>query len=482
MRVYLARLLLDNPNVLLLDEPTNHLDLPSLEWLEQYLLQFSGCVIIISHDRFFIDRLAHEIYELDRGKFERYAGNYHFYEKEREKRMELLLKLREAQEAERKRQERFIERFRAKATKASQVQSRIKHMARVEEVMIPLPPQRIHFRLQVPVSSYKDVLHIEDVHFRYDEPWVLKGINCDLSRGEKVALVGPNGAGKTTLTKLIVQKLQPPKGIISLGKRTVIGYYAQHQLEMLDSEAPIYDEVLQTAASNHIPHIRKVLGAFQFSGDDVYKKIKILSGGEKARVSLAKILLSPVNFLIMDEPTNHLDMMAVESLEQALSQYDGTLLVISHDRYFLDKIVSRVFELREGQLQIFHGNYTDYLEKRDRCWSVQPFPNKRKEPLPASGRKSKEQKRLEAQARQAISDERNRLEKEINTLEDAIDKLEGKKKILEEEMLQSKTYTCGKRVVALHREYQSVKKELDVSYKKWEETRLAHDELLRQLS
>jgi len=482
MRVYLSRLLLDNPDLLLLDEPTNHLDLPSLEWLEQYLLQYAGCVVIISHDRFFIDRLAHEIFELDQGKFERYAGNYHFYERERKKRIELLLKKRETQEAERKRQERFIERFRAKNTKASQVQSRIKQMAKIERIEIPVPPQPIHFRLEVPVSSYKDVLHIEELHFRYDEPWILKDINCDVARGERVALVGPNGAGKTTLTKLIVQKLMPQKGTISLGKRTVIGYYAQHQLEMLNPEDTIYDEVLQRVADTHIPHIRNVLGAFQFSGDDVFKQIKVLSGGEKARVSLAKILLSPVNFLVMDEPTNHLDMMSVESLEQALSLYNGTLLVISHDRYFLDKIVSRVFELRGGRLQIFHGNYSDYLEKRDRSREIPPCHEKKEEPQRVTGRKTKEQKRLEAEARQAISDERNRLAKEIKTLEDKIEMLEAQKKDMELELSQSETYTRGEHVVSLQREYQNTTKELEVAYKKWEEAKLAHEELLDRLN
>jgi ATP-binding cassette subfamily F protein 3 len=482
MRVYLARLLLDNPDLLLLDEPTNHLDLPSMEWLEQYLLQYSGCVVIISHDRFFIDRVAHEIYELDQGKFERYAGNYHFYEREREKRIELLLKRKETQEIERKRQERFIERFRAKNTKASQVQSRIKQMAKIETIEIPLPPQPIHFSLEVPVSSYKDVLHIEEIHFRYGEAWILTNISCDISRGERVALVGPNGAGKTTLTKLIVQTLHPQKGTVQLGKRTVIGYYAQHQLEMLNPEETIYDEVLHKAADSHIPNIRNVLGAFQFSGDDVFKKIKVLSGGEKARVSLAKILLSPVNFLVMDEPTNHLDMVSVESLEQALSRYNGTLLVISHDRYFLDKIVSRVFELKEGQLHIFHGNYSDYLERRGRDRETPPCHEEKREPQHVAGRKTKEQKRIEAEARQAISKERNRLAKEIESLEEKIEVLEAQKEEMELALSRSETYAQGERVVTLQREYQTVKKDLDVSYKKWEEAKLAHEELLSQLT
>jgi ATP-binding cassette subfamily F protein 3 len=251
---------------------------------------------------------------------------------------------------------------------------------------------------------------------------------------------------------------------------------------MLNPEETIYDEVIQETADNHIPNIRNVLGAFQFSGDDVFKKISVLSGGEKARVSLAKILLSPVNFLVMDEPTNHLDMMSVESLEQALSRYNGTLLIISHDRYFLDKIVSRVFELKEGRLQIFHGNYSDYLERRDRDRKTPPCDETKREPKRIAGRKTKEQKRLEAEARQAISEKRNRLEKEIEALEEKIEMLETHKKEMELELSQSETYTRRARVVALQREYRTVKKELDVSYNKWEEAKLAHEELLGRLN
>lgn len=480
MRVYLARLLLRNPDLLLLDEPTNHLDLPSLEWLESYLLQFPGSVVIVSHDRFFIDRLAHDVYELDLGKLERYAGNYHFFEREKEKRGQLLRKKMESLEAERRRQERFIERFRAKNTKASQVQSRIKQLEKLEKIEVPPPPRRIDFQLNVEVKSYKNVLHIENMSFRYQKAWVLKDIHLIISRKERVALIGANGAGKTTLTRLIVNQLSPQSGIVNIGKRTTVGYYAQHQLDMLDPAKNVYDEVFSSATESHIPRIRDVLGAFQFSGDDAFKPIKVLSGGEKARVSLAKILLSPVNFLIMDEPTNHLDLVSVEALEQALTNYEGTLLLISHDRYFLDKIVGRVVELKGGRLTEYLGNYSDYLTKRKRE-SAEVAISETRERSSAAGRKTKDRKRLEAEARQAISRERNRLEKEIEEIERKIDGLEIRKKEIEAELALPETYQDADQVVTLQKEYAQLKEDLEISYAGWEKSKTDLEDLLAGL-
>ncbi len=484
MRAYLARLLLQKPDLLLLDEPTNHLDLPSLEWLESYLLDFEGSIVIVSHDRFFIDRLARSIYELERGKLAFYAGNYHFYEREKEQREELLRKKGEEQRAERERLQRFINRFRYKATKAKQVQSRVKMLERMEEIEIPPSPRRLNFEIKVDMPSYKDVLHIENMSFRYDRERVLEHIHLNLYRGEKIALVGVNGAGKTTLTRLIAKELTPQIGSIRIGERVKNGYYAQHQVDALNLEANVYDEVLSTAADSQRPRVRDVLGMFQLSGDDVYKKVGVLSGGEKARVSLTKILLSPVNFLIMDEPTNHLDMMSKAALEHALMHYDGTLILISHDRYFLDKIVGRVVELDKRHITEYAGNYSYYLQKRDAkpefVSRTQEKPEKSQSA--SSAKKTKEQKRLEAQARQEISKDRKRLQKEIVSLEKHIEQWESEKEKLEFEMALPETYEDGERVVRLQKEYAGLKKDLEDSYHRWEEIQLEFEELVGQKS
>ena len=481
MRVHLARLLLQKPDLLLMDEPTNHLDIPSLEWLENYLLDFSGSVVIVSHDRFFIDRLAEAIYELDRGKLEEYSGNYHFYEREKEQRLELLRKRWEEQQAEREKQEKFINRFRYKATKAKAVQSRVKQLEKMEVIELPPPPRQLEFEIKVNLPSYKDVLHLKDMSFRYDTEWVLQDVNLSLYRGEKIAMVGVNGAGKTTMTRLIAQELVPQQGSVEIGERVTMGYYAQHQVDALNLESTIYDEVISTAADGHRPRVRDILGLFQFRGDDIYKKIGVLSGGEKARVSLTKILLSPVNFLIMDEPTNHLDMMSKEALEHALAHYDGTLILISHDRYFLDKIVSRVVELQDGHISQFAGNYSYYLEKRDGEPDTIVHPTSKAEVV-SGAQKNKERKRQEAEARQAISKERNRLRKLVNSLEGKIEKMEERKDALEFDMAKPETYEDSEKVVTLQKEHATLKKELEDYYRKWEEAQLEMEELMEQLA
>ncbi len=481
MRCYLARLLLQQPDLLLLDEPTNHLDLPSLEWLEQYLLSFPGSIVIVSHDRYFIDRLADEIYELDRGRMEHYAGNYHFYEKEKLQRLELQYKKYEEQTAEIERQQRFINRFRYKATKAVQVQSRIKQLEKLERIELPAAPRtKLDFSILVANQSYKDVLKIKNMSFRYDEEWVLRNVDFDVYRGEKIALVGVNGAGKTTLTRLISGQLVPQEGSIVLGNRASIGYYAQHQIDTLNFEATVYDEVVASVATSLIPKVRNVLGIFQLRGDDAFKKIKVLSGGEKARVSLAKILLSPVNFLIMDEPTNHLDMSSKEALEDALVGYDGTLLLISHDRYFLDKIVTRIVEVKNNHIRIYEGNYSDYLKKRQQQDPITEIEEKTA--TTTLKKKSKEKKRREAEARQLVSKERNHLQSEIWSIENRIDNLENKKKEIEDDLAKPATYQNGELAARLQKEYQVVKDELQDLFDVWEKKQIEFENLLERLN
>ncbi len=481
MRVYLARLLLQEPDLLLLDEPTNHLDIPSLEWLELYLKSFSGSMVLVSHDRFFIDRLAQEIAELYNGRLTIYSGNYHFYERKKKLIQEQLVKRYYEQKEERERLEKFINRFRYKATKAAQVQSRIKRLEKMETIELPETRKQIHFKIKADTQSYMDVLTVQDLWFRYETPWVLKELSLKLYRGEKVALVGVNGAGKTTFTRLISGELQAQRGRLELGQKVHVGYYAQHQVDALDLNKTIFEEVGSAAAPSFSGNLRDILGVFQFSNRDADKRVGVLSGGEKARVSLAKILLSPSNFLIMDEPTNHLDLASKEALEQALADYDGTLLLISHDRYFLDKLVSRVIEIKDGALTEFSGNYSHYLEKRQAMAEEAGSPKEQASTTSPVKRikKSKEQKQKEAAARQAVSKRRNLLQSEIEEIEIRLETLESQKQALETQLALPETYQDAVLATKLQKEYDTLLKELTLLESRWES---AHEELEALLS
>ncbi len=487
MRAYLAKLLLIKPDLLLLDEPTNHLDLPSLEWIEGFLRGFTGSMMVISHDRFFLDRLVQIIAELHGGQLTLYHGNYHFYELEKAKRRELLLKQWEEQQAEIQRIQKFIDRFRYKATKAAQVQSRIKRLEKLQRIELPEEDQFLQFKIKAAVQSYKDVLKIEELYFRYleEQPWIFKGVNFKIYRGQKIALVGPNGVGKTTLTRLITGQLKPLQGKIGLGQRVKVSYYAQHQVDALNLEDTVLDAVQAGAAPEFSGRERDILGVFGFSGDSVEKPIKVLSGGEKARVSLAKILLSPANFLIMDEPTNHLDLKSKEALEFALKNYDGTLLIISHDRYFLDKLVHKVVEIKDGRLFEYEGNYSDYLRLKElRASDEREITQKsttRNIVQKNAAKKSKEQKRLEAEARQKISKQRNALTQKVNKLEEQIEKAEKRKTELELQLADSTTYQNSELLVTLQKEYKQLLNDLQQWEAEWEEAQLSLEELLAEL-
>ncbi|KAA3614988.1 MAG: ATP-binding cassette domain-containing protein [Calditrichaeota bacterium] len=492
MRVHLCRLLLQAPDLLLMDEPTNHLDLSSLEWLEDYLQTFSGTIIIISHDRFFLDRLVNEIAEMDKGKITSYSGNYHFYEEKKELMTEQLIKAWQAQQEERARIQKFIDRFRYKNTKAAAVQSRVKMLEKMEIIEPPEQTSRFSFQIQADVKSFKEVLSISDLAFSYGENQVFKDFDLNIVRGEKLALVGDNGQGKTTLTRLIHKELIPQQGQLHVGERVNIGYYAQHQVDALDLNKTIYEEVEETAAPSFRPKLRDILGIFRFTGDDVNKKTGVLSGGEKARVSLAKILLSPCNFLIMDEPTNHLDMASKDALEHALRDYDGTLLVISHDRYFLDRLVKRVVEIKESKLYDYPGNYSYYLNKRKQYHPEeienQVPSNKKVEPANVteikgsnSSRKSKEQKREEAEARKLVSKQRNVLQKRIDEIENKLDLLTSRKGELENQLADPDTYNDPVKGKELNKEYGQIDIEIPALEIEWEQKHLELEELLNSL-
>jgi len=366
VRVELAKLLLAEPDVLLLDEPTNHLDLPSIQWFEETLASFPGGVISISHDRAYLRRNATTIAELATGRFTVYPGSFDHYLEERELRREALLAQKRTQDRKVAETERFIERFRAKATKARQVQSRVKALEKLDRVDVePEDRRRIRLRIPDPPRAGAVPITLSDIHKRYGDTTVYEGVGMELKRGERLALVGPNGAGKSTLLRILAGVLDFDSGARELGHQVTVAFYAQHQLEALEAGRTVLGELEYGATAEDFPRLRSHLGAFLFSGDDVEKKVSVLSGGEKARLALAKMLLRPANLLVLDEPTNHLDIQACEVLEGALRGYTGTVVFISHDRDFIDTLATRVIEVDAGQLETHLGNYSDYLHRKE---------------------------------------------------------------------------------------------------------------------
>jgi ATP-binding cassette subfamily F protein 3 len=362
MRVELAKLLLAEPDVLLLDEPTNHLDLPSIEWFEEEIRAFRGAVVVVSHDRTFLRRHATSIAALEDGTCLWTKGGLDRHLAERAERRAQLEAQQRNQERRLAQTERFIERFRYKASKARQVQSRVKQLAKLERIeLAPGSRRRIHLRIPPPPRAGAVVLRLAGIHKRYGETEVYRGADFELERGERVALVGPNGAGKSTLLRIAAGVLPFERGERTLGHNVTGAFFAQHQREALDAGATVLDELARGARTDDLPRLRHHLGAFLFSGDDVEKKVGVLSGGEKSRLALAKLLLRPANLLVLDEPTNHLDVEACEVLEEALRGYAGTLLFISHDRAFIEALATRVVEVRAGRLRTFLGGYEAYL-------------------------------------------------------------------------------------------------------------------------
>ncbi|HEY8493803.1 MAG TPA: ABC-F family ATP-binding cassette domain-containing protein, partial [Myxococcota bacterium] len=365
MRLELAKLLLAEPDVLLLDEPTNHLDLPAIEWLEGFLAGWRGAVVSVSHDRTYLRRHVARIAELAGGALTSYPGNWDRYQEARAERA-AQAEARRANEARRRAElERFVERFRAKASKARQVQSRIKMLERMEQAATPEAPRegpRLRLRIPPAPRCGDPVVTLEGVVQSYGDTRVYDGLDFQVRRGERVALVGPNGAGKSTLLRIVAGVTPIDRGLRKLGHEVRVAFYAQHQLEALDPERTVLGELERVARIQDVPRLRGHLGALLFSGDDVEKPVRVLSGGEKARLALAKLLLRPASLLVMDEPTNHLDVAACEVLEEALASWDGTLLFVSHDRAFVNAVATRVVEVRAGQLRWFSGNYDDYLK------------------------------------------------------------------------------------------------------------------------
>ncbi len=368
MRIALARILLLNPDVLLMDEPTNHLDMESIEWLEQWMKDFKGALLMTSHDRDFMNRIVSRVVEVQSRKILSYSGNYDFYEREQKLRLEQLIASHRKQQDMLAKEEEFIARFAARASHAAQVQSRVKKLEKIERIEIPVEESVMHFQFAAAPRSGNDVVNIQNLGKVYvsdtgKEKRVFQGASGMVRRLDKVAVVGVNGAGKSTLLKIIAKQLAPTDGLATVGANVQLGYFSQYSLDVLNPKSTVYEEVYSRVPDASIGFVRSLLGAFLFSGDDAHKKISVLSGGEKSRVILATMLANPLNFLVLDEPTNHLDIKSREVLLKALQDFDGTVMIVSHDRHFLRGLATRVFELDHGELRTFEGDFDYYRSK-----------------------------------------------------------------------------------------------------------------------
>ncbi|SMC24608.1 ATP-binding cassette, subfamily F, member 3 [Desulfacinum hydrothermale DSM 13146] len=479
MRVELARLLLAEPEILLLDEPTNHLDLESLLWLEDFLKTTRSAVLLISHDRAFLNAVARRILEVENGRVEQYNGNYDTYVEEKARRQEILLASHRNQQERIRQIERFIARNRVRKDRARQVQSRLKMLERMERIQVPDQEATIQFQFPEPDRCGKRVFELQKVHKAYGDHVVYEGVDLVVERGDRIAIMGPNGTGKSTLLKILAGKEAPTQGRRLVGHRVRLGYYAQHVWEELNPDHSVLQEVVSIAGSIPQSQVRALLGCFLFRGDDVEKKVRVLSGGEKARLTLCKLLIQAPNVLLLDEPTNHLDIPSREILEEALDDYPGTLCLISHDRRFINAVASKILVVGPKKLELLPGNADDY----ERFW---------KDALPATSRETagdegpgqvkakvdaKERKRLEAQWRNELYRRTKPLKEELERLEEALDQAHRQRDELSEQLADPATYQDAARAAQLQRAYRHCQDEIQRLTKTWEDTALELEEV-----
>ena len=466
MRIAMAKLLLQEPSLLLLDEPTNHLDLESLQWLEEYLRQYNGAIILVSHDRAFLDNLTSRTFALSAGRFEEYTGNYSFYEKERLVRRELLLSQQRNQQDQIKQTQEFIDRFRYKATKARQVQSRVKMLEKIEIVEVEREEEALRFRFPQPVSSGRVVLDLQGIQKSYDSLQVFSHLDFKVERGNRIAVVGVNGAGKSTLVRIISGEESFEKGERLVGHNVLLSYFGQDQADELDLSKNALQSVEEVSSSETKTQLRTLLGSFLFHGDDVFKRVSVLSGGEKSRLALARMLLRPANFLIMDEPTNHLDMRSKKVLQTALAEYEGTFLIVSHDRAFLDPIINKVLELRPGSMHLYLGSMSEYFAKKKQEILSQQTATRMK-PLDNSKATAHAARQEEQDHKKAKEKEVRSIKRQLEAVEAEIAHHEQRKSEIESLLADPELYKKGDEVKAISAEYKSVQKELEDAYWRW---------------
>lgn len=480
MRAHLGRLLTLEPDLLLLDEPTNHLDLEALLWFQSYLRSYPGGILLISHDREFLNELVGSIVEIRQSRLIRYKGNYDAYLEQRAAHEQQLIAAYKHQEREIARLMEFVNRFRAKNTKASQAQSKLKQIDRMDKLDAPVNDSaEIDFKFPQPQRSGQRAIKLESVHFSYGDLAVYRGMDFEAQRGDRTVLVGPNGAGKSTLLKLLAGVLEPQQGTCTLGHNARSGYYSQYRVDMLHVERTVLEEALDTPQRVSEQFVRTLLGSFLFRGDDVFKRISVLSGGEKSRLALVKILLDPPNLLLMDEPTTHLDMSSIDALAYALDQFEGTLIFISHDVYFIRALANHVVHVNAGRLTHYPGGYQYYLDKtkasseRAALTAGQPglaSPTRPDKEAPTDGAVSrKEQKRVEAEQRQALSRKRRAQQDIVEQLEAEIHELEQRHGELVAELEKAETYETPGRPVEVNRELLGIQERLAKLTPEWEE-------------
>ncbi|MGY8977383.1 MAG: ABC-F family ATP-binding cassette domain-containing protein [Cytophagales bacterium] len=457
MRVMLAKLLLEKPSLLMLDEPTNHLDLPSIQWIESYLQSYEGAYIIVSHDRTFLNSTVNKIVEVYASKLNLYSGNYDYYLEEKELRNEVQQNAFENQQQKIKEAERFIERFKAKATKAKQAQSKVKQLEKLDRIEAVVDENmQVNFKFNFKTQSGRHVKRLQDISKSYGDLDILEKATLGLQRGDKVALIGANGKGKSTVLRIIAGT-EAHEGQVETGHNVLMSFYAQHQLEALNINNDLVEELKQEGTGKNEQELRGVLGCFLFSGDEVFKKIKVLSGGEKSRVALAKALISEANFLLLDEPTNHLDMLSVGILVQALQQYEGTFLVVSHDRHFITKVANKIWWIEDHQLKEYPGTYEEY-----QWWMSQ-----RTSPTKLAVKKEKKSK-TKVKEKPINPKSQRTLKRQMVDVEYQIQEREALIKSLETEMTQPEVYQDSDKLSKLNDQFQKVKNELDQLTKEWE--------------
>lgn len=479
MRVMLAKLLLMKPSLLMLDEPTNHLDLPSIQWIEQYLQTYDGAYIVVSHDREFLDNVSKTIVEVSMGRLNIYAGNYSFYLEERALRREIQQGAYENQQQQIRQMERFIERFKAKASKATQAQSRVKALEKMELVdAVEDENATVNFRFTFDQQPGRRLVEMKEVSKSYGNLHLLKNTDAVIERGDKIALIGANGRGKSTLLR-VINGTEQHEGESKLGYNVKIGMYAQHQLEVLNLENTIIDELKEAGSNRSETELRTILGCFLFSGEDAFKKIKVLSGGEKSRVALALTLIASSNFLLLDEPTNHLDMQSVNILVQALQQYEGSFIVISHDRHFVSQVANKIWWLENQEIKEYLGTYDEfkYWDSQRQKSAVSAAQEKKAEVKAAPQPPQINSKNAGQNAIEEAKKELKKVQKQLEEIESQITLLEKEKKDIEIQLSLPEVFKDAKKAAATNDKFKQATQKLNKLNESWESLALAAEGL-----